>query len=58
MKTVFARYGDTFGTGESGADYDVEDVYQLVGIVDELNGAAPAVTAGPRTARTPAAGGA
>jgi putative hydrolase of the HAD superfamily len=41
MKTVFARYGDTFGTQESGADYDVDDVFQLVAIVDELNGSAP-----------------
>lgn len=37
MKTVFARYGDTFDTGESGADYDVDDIWQLVKIVDELN---------------------
>jgi len=37
MKTVFARYGDTFETGDSGADYDVDDIWQLVGIVDELN---------------------
>ena len=36
MKTVFARYGDTFGTQNSGADYDVDDVFQLVAIVDEL----------------------
>ena len=41
MKTVFARYGDTFGTQESGADYDVNDVYELVGIVDQLNGVTP-----------------
>ncbi len=41
MKTVFARYGDTFDTKESGADFDVDDVFQLVGIVDQLNGAAP-----------------
>jgi putative hydrolase of the HAD superfamily len=40
MKTVFARYGDTFGTGDSGADYDIDDVFELVGIVDRLNGAA------------------
>ena len=40
MKTVFARYGDTFGTQESGADYDVDDVFELVGIVDRLNEAA------------------
>lgn len=41
MKTVFARYGDTFETKESGADYDVDDVFQLVEIVDQLNGATP-----------------
>jgi len=41
MKTVFARYGDTFDTKESGADFDVDDVFQLVGIVDQLNGLAP-----------------
>jgi putative hydrolase of the HAD superfamily len=38
MKTVFARYGDTFDTKESGADYDIDDVYELVAIVDQLNG--------------------
>jgi putative hydrolase of the HAD superfamily len=37
MKTVFARYGDTFGTIDSGANYDVNDIYELVGIIDELN---------------------
>ena len=41
MKTVFARYGDTFDTKESGADYDVDDVFELVGIVDQLNGRVP-----------------
>ena len=41
MKTVFARYGDTFDTKESGADYDIDDVLALVGIVDALNGAEP-----------------
>jgi HAD superfamily hydrolase (TIGR02253 family) len=39
MKTAFARYGDTFGTLESGADYDLHDVFDLVAIVDRLNGA-------------------
>ncbi len=43
MKTVFARYGDTFDTKESGADFDVDDVLQLVGIVDQLNGPTPPV---------------
>lgn len=37
MKTVFARYGDTFDTGESGADYDIDDVFELVAIIDRLN---------------------
>ena len=37
MKTIFARYGDTFGTVDSGADWDVNDIYDLVGIVRELN---------------------
>jgi putative hydrolase of the HAD superfamily len=46
MKTVFARYGDTFGTQESGADYEIEDVFQLVGIVDQLNREAPPPTRG------------
>jgi putative hydrolase of the HAD superfamily len=41
MKTVFARYGDTFGTKESGADYDIDDVYELVAIVDRLNAGRP-----------------
>ena len=39
MKTVFARYGDTFDTRESGADYEIDDVFELVAIVDKLNGA-------------------
>jgi len=56
MKTVFARYGDTFGTQESGADYDVEDVVQLVAIVDQLNGARPAA-AGGRAGAARSAGG-
>ncbi len=37
ITTVFARYGDTFGTGESGAKYDIEDVIDLVEIIDEIN---------------------
>jgi len=40
MRTIFARYGDTFGTVHSGADWDVDDVFDVVRIVDELNGAA------------------
>ena len=37
MKTIFARYGDTFGTVESGADWDVNDIYEVVNIVKDLN---------------------
>jgi putative hydrolase of the HAD superfamily len=34
IKTVFARYGDTFGTVESHADYDINDISELLGIID------------------------
>ena len=37
MKTIFARYGDTFGTVDSGADWDVNDIYEVVNIVKDLN---------------------
>jgi putative hydrolase of the HAD superfamily len=37
IRTVFARYGDTFGTKVSGADYDIDDLFQLVDIIDGLN---------------------
>jgi len=44
---VFARYGDTFGTQESGADFDVNDIWELVAIVDRLNsGARPSGVSG------------
>ena len=39
MRTVFARYGDTKGARESGADFDIDDIYELVDIVDRLNSA-------------------
>jgi putative hydrolase of the HAD superfamily len=51
MKTVFARYGDTFDTQSSGADYEVDDVHELVAIVDELNRAGGAAAAGAAPAR-------
>jgi HAD superfamily hydrolase (TIGR02253 family) len=37
MKTVFARYGDTFGTVVSHADYEVDDITELIEIVTQLN---------------------
>jgi len=42
MATVFARYGDTFDTQVSGADYDIQDIWELVAIVDRLNSKEPA----------------
>ncbi|MBI3578799.1 MAG: HAD-IA family hydrolase [Ignavibacteriales bacterium] len=38
MKTVFARYGDTFGTLVSNANYEVDDIRQVVDIVKKENG--------------------
>ncbi len=38
MKTVFARYGDTFNTGVSGSDYEANDIVELIGIVRKENG--------------------
>ncbi|MBI3195370.1 MAG: HAD-IA family hydrolase [Ignavibacteriae bacterium] len=37
IKTVFARYGDTFGTIETHADYEIQDVRELLDIVDKEN---------------------
>ncbi len=41
MTTVFARYGDTFGTVESGADYDINDISELLEIVETENARRP-----------------
>ncbi len=35
--TAFARYGDTFGTAESGAQHDLTDIIELIEIVDRYN---------------------
>lgn len=37
IRTVFARYGDTFGTVESGADFEIDDIQELLRIVETLN---------------------
>jgi putative hydrolase of the HAD superfamily len=37
MKTVFARYGDDFGTQVSGADYEVNDIIELIDIIKREN---------------------
>lgn len=39
MLTAFARYGDTFGTDVSGADFDLDDIQQLLPILERLNSA-------------------
>jgi putative hydrolase of the HAD superfamily len=39
IRTVFARYGDTKATVHSGADFEIDDVIELLGIVDRLSGA-------------------
>ena len=40
IKTVYAKYGDTSGAAVSGADYEIEDIAELTGIVNELMGGA------------------
>jgi putative hydrolase of the HAD superfamily len=35
MKTVFARYGDTFGTVQTHADFEITDVKDLLRIVEK-----------------------
>lgn len=37
MTTVFARYGDTFGTVESNAHYEIDDVSELLNVIDKEN---------------------
>lgn len=36
IKTVFARYGDTKGIADSGADYDIDDISQLITVIDRI----------------------
>ncbi len=42
IRAVWAKYGDTFGTKESGAEHDIDDIYEVVGIIKKENGAAVA----------------
>jgi len=37
MKTAFAKYGDVFGTKESGADYDIINVKEVLSIIKKEN---------------------
>ncbi len=39
IKSIYARYGDFFGpSADSGADWDVNDIYELIGIIHDING--------------------
>lgn len=40
IRAAWAKYGDTFGTKESGAEFDLADIYQIVGIIQKENGVA------------------
>ena len=37
IKTAFARYGDTFDTGEHTADYELNDIAELIDIIKQEN---------------------
>jgi putative hydrolase of the HAD superfamily len=37
IRTVFARYGDTFAIEDSGADFEIGDIKELLAIVDSVN---------------------
>ena len=37
MRTAFAVYGDTFGTKYSGADWDLQDISELITIIKKIN---------------------
>jgi putative hydrolase of the HAD superfamily len=37
ITTVFARYGDTFGTVQSNAHYDINDISEVLDIIDREN---------------------
>jgi putative hydrolase of the HAD superfamily len=37
IKTIFAKYGNTFGTINSGADWEIDDIEEIVKIVEEIN---------------------
>ncbi len=40
IRAIWAKYGDTFGTKESGAERDIDDIYEVVGIIRQENGVA------------------
>jgi len=40
IRTAWAKYGDTFGTKESGAEFELNDIHELVDIIRRENGEA------------------
>ena len=40
IRTVFARYGDTKGTVVAGADFEIDDIIEVLAILDRVNGGA------------------
>ena len=37
IKTIFAKYGDTFNRNYSGADWDVKNIFEIVDIIKKIN---------------------
>jgi putative hydrolase of the HAD superfamily len=42
LVTVFARWGEHKDAPDTGADYDLDDVDKIVGVIKNINGGAPA----------------
>ncbi len=40
IRTAWAKYGDTFGTKESGAEFEIDDIYEVIGIIKKENAVA------------------
>ena len=40
IRTCWAKYGDTFGTKESGAEFEIDDIYEVIGIIQRENAVA------------------
>ena len=37
MKTAFAKYGDVFNTQISGADYDLNNISEILDVIKKIN---------------------
>ena len=37
MRTAWAKYGNEFDTKVSGADYELDDIHDIVGIIRGIN---------------------